>query len=353
MNHRPDARTLDRVRRFTALLAACATVVVAGCGSTDPTASDEYVALDEERDELQATLDETEAELDDVDDALAVAESKLTDAEARMAEIEAEQAAGEGLDDEFARLLHADLMNRVGMDDQQATCATDALIADDGARADYLFLVEGSDGDAEAASASLDVVSVVFADCGLELADDEAAATIDAEALGEVTVVGAALPRFDDAGNDAALGTTAPVVDGADYDGNPVTIDAAADGPTMVMVLAHWCPHCNAEIPRINQLRDEGRVPDGVNIVAVSTGISPDRTNYPPAEWIEASDWTYPVVADGVDPDTGSFIGATAYGTNAFPFVVLLDGDGQVTARWAGETDITVLESALQSLAEG
>ena len=40
---------------------AAVALVAAGCGSTDPTASDEYAGLAEERDELLAILDDTEA----------------------------------------------------------------------------------------------------------------------------------------------------------------------------------------------------------------------------------------------------------------------------------------------------
>ena len=50
---------------------------------------------------------------------------------------------------------------------------------------------------------------------------------------------------------------------GYDYDGNETTIDPATDGPTMVVLLAHWCPHCNAEIPVLNEWRDSGEIPDG------------------------------------------------------------------------------------------
>ena len=32
----------------------------------------------------------------------------------------------------------------------------------------------------------------------------------------------------------------------------------------MVVFLAHWCPHCNAEIPVLNEWRDSGEIPDGL-----------------------------------------------------------------------------------------
>ena len=161
--------------------------------------------------------------------------------------------------------------------------------------------------------------------------------------VGAMQVIGDTLPQLGDATpeTDPAAGTAAPVIIGQDYDGNTVRIDAAADGPTMVVFLAHWCPHCNAEVPRLNELRDAGRFPEGLNIVAVSTAIDPSRPNWPPSEWItDTMDWTYPVVADGIDPSAEvAFIGAGAYGVDGFPFVALVDGDGNVAARWSGERE--------------
>lgn len=158
-------------------------------------------------------------------------------------------------------------------------------------------------------------------------------------AIGPVDLGGAPLPPLesDDVTADPAVGAPAPTLVGLDYDGNPVRVDAAQDGPTLVVFLAHWCPHCNAEIPVLNELRDAGRFPDGLNIVAVSTAANAGRPNFPPGQWLEDKDWTYPAMADGVDVEAQSFIAADAYGVNAFPFVTLIDGDGDVAARWAGE----------------
>jgi cytochrome c biogenesis protein CcmG/thiol:disulfide interchange protein DsbE len=171
--------------------------------------------------------------------------------------------------------------------------------------------------------------------------------------IGPVEVVGDRLPALprDGAAGDEAVGLAAPVIVGVDYDGSTVRIDPATEGPTMVVFLAHWCPHCNAEIPRLNELRDEERFPEGLNIVAVSTAINPGQPNYPPDEWLVEKDWTYPVIADGFDLDAGVFIAADAYGVNGFPFVTLVDGDGVVTQRWSGEREpdevIETIESSL------
>jgi len=159
--------------------------------------------------------------------------------------------------------------------------------------------------------------------------------------VGPVEIQGGSLPELTDntGEDDPAKGMAAPVVIGEDFDGNPVRIDAAKDGVTLAVFLAHWCPHCNREVPRINELRDEGAFPEDLNIVGVSTGISPDRPNWPPSEWFKDKDWTYPVIADGVDMQRQTFIAADAYGLSGFPFMVLIGSDGKVIARWSGEMD--------------
>ncbi len=159
--------------------------------------------------------------------------------------------------------------------------------------------------------------------------------------VGPVEIQGDSLPELtDNSGeDDAAKGMTAPVVIGEDFDGNTVRIDAANDGLTLAVFLAHWCPHCNREVPRINELRDQGAFPDDLHIVGVSTGVSPDRPNWPPSEWFKDIDWTYPVIADGIDVQRQTFIAADAYGLSVFPFMTLIDSDGKVLARWTGEMD--------------
>ena len=151
-----------------------------------------------------------------------------------------------------------------------------------------------------------------------------------------VTVDGTPLPAEPDPGlDDPGLGQVVPEVTGQNFEGVDVTIGHGA--PTLAVFLAHWCPHCNNEVPRINELRDDGRFPADLNIVAVSTAVDPTRPNWPPSQWLVDRDWTYPAIADGVDMQEGQFIGATAYGVGGFPFVTLVGADGTVKARWAGE----------------
>jgi len=161
------------------------------------------------------------------------------------------------------------------------------------------------------------------------------------DSVGPVEVVGSSLPVLDteDVAIDPAVGTAAPVLVGVGFDGATVRIDAAENGPTMVVFVAHWCPHCNSEIPRLNQLRDDGRIPDELNVVAVATASAPDRPNYPPGPWLDDLDWTYPAMPDGIDMASQTWIAADAFGVSGFPFIALIDANGDVAARWSGESE--------------
>ena len=159
-----------------------------------------------------------------------------------------------------------------------------------------------------------------------------------------MAVVGVPLPPLAE-GDDQAVGMQAPVLVGENFAGEPVVVDPASDGPTWLVFLAHWCPHCNDEIPVINQLRDDDRIPDGVRVVGVSTAVDPSRPNFPPGEWLDDKDWSFDRVADGVDMVEQNFIAATAYGVSGFPFSVLVDGDGVVRERWSGGREADELVS--------
>lgn len=158
------------------------------------------------------------------------------------------------------------------------------------------------------------------------------------ELVGEVRSVrvdGEALPPLGDPSTDAAIGLTAPVLVGESFDGSGVTT-ASDDGPVMVVFLAHWCPHCNDEIPRLLELEAAGRFPDDLKIVAVSTAVSPDSPGFPPSEWIVEKGWLWPVMADDVDFVNETNVGAAAFGVTGFPFITVVGAEGTVLARWSG-----------------
>jgi thiol-disulfide isomerase/thioredoxin len=152
-----------------------------------------------------------------------------------------------------------------------------------------------------------------------------------------VVVSGIPLPQFTAeiaAGTvaDPALCAAAPIVSGYDYAGTPFTIDATTGGPTLVVLLAHWCPECAREIPVINAWRDSGGVPAELQVVGLSTGILPDRENFPPDAWLTRVGWVGPLVAD--DQQNTAL---NAYGGISFPTMVFVGSDGLVRWRITGE----------------
>jgi len=148
-----------------------------------------------------------------------------------------------------------------------------------------------------------------------------------------VEVTGDPLAPFEDPSADAAVGQASPVVAGASFDGTPMTIGGASDNPTMLVFLAHWCPHCNREVPELIALNDAGGVPDDLDVIGISTGVAADRPNYPPSQWIVDKGWPWPTMADSETSEA-----MEAFGGTGFPFLVILDSDGNVLARQSGES---------------
>jgi cytochrome c biogenesis protein CcmG, thiol:disulfide interchange protein DsbE len=164
---------------------------------------------------------------------------------------------------------------------------------------------------------------------------------------GEVTVAGDALPPIpQDPGTDPAVGQPAPPVTGQNFDGEEVEL--LADGQARIVTfLAHWCPVCNREVPVIVDTFDPATMPDGVEFVAVSTGVSPGQPNYPPSQWLEARNWEFGVLADS---ETNEI--ASAYGVTAYPAFVVVGADGNVIVRSTGELPAAQLQAFVAAAAE-
>lgn len=73
-----------------------------------------------------------------------------------------------------------------------------------------------------------------------------------------VGVTGTHLEVLADGNDDPAVGTSAPVLDGLTFSGETVTLGGPSDTPTLAVFVAHWCPHCQAEVPRIVEWQADG-----------------------------------------------------------------------------------------------
>jgi thiol-disulfide isomerase/thioredoxin len=150
-------------------------------------------------------------------------------------------------------------------------------------------------------------------------------------------ILGPPLPLFDGAGN--AVGTEAPRIVAQTMDGDRVEV--GGDGTARLYgFFTHWCSHCQAELPRVTAWLGENDLPDGVEVMAVSTSVDPTRDNYPPSAWFEREGWPNTVLIDDVESPL-----ARGFGLSAFPFWVAVDADGNVVARTEGELDIEQFEA--------
>ena len=160
---------------------------------------------------------------------------------------------------------------------------------------------------------------------------------------GIVTIDGDPLPRLED-GDDAAVGQVAPAVVSERASGVERIDPGQEEQPTVVILLAHWCPHCQRELPLLVEMLDAGAF-DGVRPVAVATNSTDSRPNFPPSAWFDDEGWT----GDRIYDDRQSSA-AAAYGLSSFPMMVFLDADGRVTQRLSGEQSKEAIQAAVDEL---
>ena len=164
----------------------------------------------------------------------------------------------------------------------------------------------------------------------------------------DITVTGDALPAFDSVSTatDTAIGLPAPVVSGKGFTGTEITTDGAGT-PTLLVFLAHWCPHCQREVPLLVQWEKDGKTPTGVDVIAVATGTDPANPNFPPSEWLAREEFPalWPVIADSADKKA-----ANAFGLAGYPYFVLVDAQGNVFKRLSGEIPMDELTAIIDQM---
>ena len=164
----------------------------------------------------------------------------------------------------------------------------------------------------------------------------------------EITVAGDSLPAFDSVSSatDSSIGMTAPIVSGKGFTGTEITTDGAGT-PTLLVFLAHWCPHCQREVPLLVEWEKDGKTPTGVDVIAVATGTDPANPNYPPSEWLAREEFPalWPVIADSKDKTA-----ANAFGLSGYPFFVLVDAQGKVFKRLSGEVPMDELTAIINQM---
>lgn len=157
-----------------------------------------------------------------------------------------------------------------------------------------------------------------------------------------VTVTGEALTPQPDSGTDASVGSIAPTLAGFDFTGKPVSLKPGDGKAKLIVFVAHWCPHCQREVPLLVAWQNDGSIPKSVDVVAISTAVAADRGNFPPSKWLAKEKWTSSVMADDAKSSAGA-----AYGLTGFPYFVVVDGTGKVVGRDSGEKDLATIQALL------
>jgi cytochrome c biogenesis protein CcmG/thiol:disulfide interchange protein DsbE len=173
------------------------------------------------------------------------------------------------------------------------------------------------------------IVAAVFLSGGTE--DDGFApsapgtVSIDRES-GPMLAAGESVPGFE-----------APALDG----GAPIVWDDVAGRLTVLSIWAPWCPHCQAELPRLAAA--VGARP-GVQLVTITTayGAQPGPT---PPEYMADEGLSFPVA---VDDEAQTLL--RGFGVESFPTTYYVASDGTVVTSTTGEVPAEQLEAILDDL---
>ena len=154
------------------------------------------------------------------------------------------------------------------------------------------------------------------------------------------------LPKLVQGYEDSALGWAAPEVEAVGLDGEEIYI--GGEGPTtLIIVLAHWCPHCRNEVRELAPFLNETDSLDRVRMVTLLTSINDERANFPPHTWLDLEKWPVPSIVD-----TPSSQIATAYGISSFPFFIVINDKGEIALRMPGRLGVETLSRLLDAIGD-
>ena len=121
---------------------------------------------------------------------------------------------------------------------------------------------------------------------------------------------------------------TLKTIDGATVQ----TEELSNDGkPFIIDFFATWCKPCNRELSAIAEVYDEWQEETGVKIYAVSIDQAQNIHKVKPL--VDQNEWEYDVL---LDPNSELL---KALGGQMIPYVVVVDGNGNIVSKHSGYTD--------------
>ena len=161
---------------------------------------------------------------------------------------------------------------------------------------------------------------------------------------GQTAAPAAAVSIDRAAGPQLEIGDQVPAFSAPGLDGGTVSWSDYEGSPTVLVVWASWCPHCQAELP---VLVPATQVREGVELVSVTTAIgqNPGPT---PSEFLADEGLT---LTTAVDDDAGTLL--QGLGVSSFPTVYYVDADGTVVNVSLGESPEGAIDARLDELQAG
>lgn len=110
------------------------------------------------------------------------------------------------------------------------------------------------------------------------------------------------------------------------------TAELSNDGkPMIISFFATWCKPCNRELSAINEVYEDWQDETGVKLIAVSIDQAQNINKVKPL--VDGNGWPYQVL---LDPNSDF---KRALGVQMIPFVLIVDGKGDIVYKHNGYTD--------------
>lgn len=118
-----------------------------------------------------------------------------------------------------------------------------------------------------------------------------------------------------------------------DINGNTInTAELNNDGhPFIIDFFATWCKPCNRELDAIAEVYAEWKEETGVKLIAVSIDVAQNTNKVKPL--VDSHGWEYEVL---LDPNSDF---KRTMGIQTIPYVLIVDGSGQIVYRHNGYAD--------------
>lgn len=158
--------------------------------------------------------------------------------------------------------------------------------------------------------------------------------TSSAAPAGDVSIDRASGPQLE-------VGEQVPAFSAPGLDGGTVSWGDVEGTPTVLVVWASWCPHCQVELPI---LVPATQARDGIELISVTTAIGQNPGPTPSAFLADEG----LVLTTAVDDEAGTLM--QGLGVSSFPTVYYVGADGSVVNATVGESPEGAIEANLDAI---